>query len=405
MTAVVSAVHNHDLGVEDAIGLECRLDRARLTEALATVGVGVSSRPVVPLLGGVLLDGNEGTLSLSTTDYESFVSVRVPEVTVAIPGRLLVDHAELTKLIAALVTGVKKREADALPVTIRATVDGTGVVEIDGYSMPLTTYPVEQFPGSPERPDTVAEVDRERLTSEAGRVLVAAGTDEALPMLTGARLAVQPGVLTIAATDRFRLAVSEFPAMTPDAQERSVVVPAGVLSRVFKHCTAERLALGWDDAGVWVSLTCGGFTIQTRALDVSFPPYENLFPTIEATADVDRAALVEATRRSLAVLKAKSAGHQVTVTVDPGGAVSVAPVLDEHVEKVTAPQHRGTVRGVSEPAHLPFCASYVRDALSAVDGETVRLSWQGPTRPVLFGSSESPGYRHLLMPVRPARAS
>lgn len=144
--------------VAPAPTLECRTERATLLRALTTVGIGVARRPIVPTLGGVLLDGRDGHLTLTTTDHETVVSVRVPDAVVT-AGRLLIDHAEATKLLAALVKGTRKRDADVMPVTVRTTVDGTSLLELGGYTMPVTTYPVEQFPALPEIPPTVAEVN------------------------------------------------------------------------------------------------------------------------------------------------------------------------------------------------------------------------------------------------------
>jgi len=63
-----------------------RCDRDALSEALQTVQRGVSSRPGIPALTGVLLDGApEGRLTMTTTDLE--VSARLTiDVQVSEPG-------------------------------------------------------------------------------------------------------------------------------------------------------------------------------------------------------------------------------------------------------------------------------------------------------------------------------
>src|SRR5207344_40394 len=74
-----------------------RCDRDALSEALQTVQRGVSSRPGIPALTGVLLDAtDEGRLTLTTTDLEVSarlaIDVQVSEAGVAlVPARLLAD--------------------------------------------------------------------------------------------------------------------------------------------------------------------------------------------------------------------------------------------------------------------------------------------------------------------------
>ena len=56
--------------------MKFRCDRDALSDALQTVQRGVSSRPGIPALTGVLLDAAEdGSLTLTTTDLE--VSARL----------------------------------------------------------------------------------------------------------------------------------------------------------------------------------------------------------------------------------------------------------------------------------------------------------------------------------------
>src|SRR5699024_2924728 len=83
------------------------------------------------------------------------------------------------------------------------------------------------------------------------QVTVAAGKDDTLPMLTGARIEISGSKLTLVATDRFRLAMREFewePAEgLPDA---SVLVPARILADAAK-------SLGSSGATVQIGLTTG----------------------------------------------------------------------------------------------------------------------------------------------------
>ncbi|GAA4884511.1 DNA polymerase III subunit beta [Pseudonocardia sp. C8] len=391
-----------------------RTDRATLAHALTTVGVGLARRPAVPMLGGVLLDGRDGDLTLTTTDLETVATVRVPDAA-PIPGRVLIDYTEATKLLGALVKGWRKRDADAAPVTVRTTEDGTAVLELGGYTMPVTTYAAEDFPTLPETPPTVAEVDRERFTTDARRVLVAAGTDDTMPMFMGVQVRITPGMFTLAGTDRFRLAVATL-AATTTTEERAVLFPAPVLSAALKHAAAERVrfGIGNDWAGEWLSLTCGDLTVITRPIEAQFPAYEELFPEVTVTACADRDALAHATARAAAALEAKKhatrdkhgrrTAAQVALTVDPAGTVSIAPVLGEHADAVAAPAHPAEVDGSGEPMRVLFSAPYLRDALNALDGDTVLFQLATPTRPVLLTGADGQEYRHLLMPVRPPKS-
>ena len=77
--------------------MKFRCDRDALSEALQTVQRGVSSRPGIPALTGVLIEAADGgELTLTTTDLEVSarltIAVQVTEAGIAlVPARLLGD--------------------------------------------------------------------------------------------------------------------------------------------------------------------------------------------------------------------------------------------------------------------------------------------------------------------------
>jgi DNA polymerase-3 subunit beta len=277
------------------------INRASLVDALTTAGLAVPKRPDMPVLGGVVLHTRGDHVTISATDYTTSVSVRVAG-TVRHPGALVVDHAELTKLLVALVKGTPKRDADRLPVTVR-TDDGTPVVDLAGYTMPLTNYVASDYPTVPDAAPTVAHVDRHTFAENMGRVLVAVGTDDVLPMLTGVRLEFTPGQVTMAGTDRYRLAVASLPSVSATQAIPMVpaLVPARLLASTVARFTGDRIRIGLDSPTEpsLASLTSADVTVTVQTLDDSFPTYRRLLPdTATGAIQTDRAELLKATRRA-----------------------------------------------------------------------------------------------------------
>ena len=82
-------------------------------------------------------------------------------------------------------------------------------------------------------------MDSDVFAEAVGQVAVAAGRDDTLPMLTGVRLEIEDDLVTLAATDRYRLAVREF-AWRPETPGLSaaVLVPARTLADAAKTLTS-----------------------------------------------------------------------------------------------------------------------------------------------------------------------
>ncbi|MCE7007083.1 DNA polymerase III subunit beta [Kibdelosporangium philippinense] len=384
-------------------------ERAALVDALTTVGLAVPKRPVVPLLGGVLLRARDDHLTVSATDYDTTITVPLSG-TVRSAGILLVDHAELVRLLGALVKGTRKRDADMLPVTVRTLDDDTPVVDLAGYTVPVTAYAAEDYPAIPDVVSAIAQVDREAFTRDVARIMVAVGKDDVLPALTCINLETTPGTVTMAATDRYRLAVASLPAVSlaHSAKDVSALVPGEVVAATARRFTGDQVRIGFDSMcnPDTVSFVCGDITMSVRTICGDFPTYRILIPSeAAATVQFDRAELLAATRRAAAVLDAKHPEFKrvaVTVTRE---SVSVAPVLDQHTDAVAAPEQSATVNGITDTARFLFNPAYLADALDSFAGDTVTLHTHSSiARPVLFtddadGLANVTAFKHVVVPM------
>ena len=134
--------------------MKFRCDRDALSEALQTVQRGVSTRPGIPALTGVLIEATtEGRLELTTTDLEVSarlaIDVQVQEAGIAlVPARLLSDT------VKSLSDAPVDVETDASSARIRCAA----------YEGSLRLLPAEDFPGLQEPSGT-------RITVEAGQSL------------------------------------------------------------------------------------------------------------------------------------------------------------------------------------------------------------------------------------------
>jgi DNA polymerase III subunit beta len=221
--------------------MQLRIGRDQLAEAVAWVARALPSRPVVPILAGMLLDASEtGGLTLSCFDYE--VSARVSAAaSIAEPGRVLVSGRLLGQIARSL---------PQQPVDLAA--DGDNLILTCGSArFTLLALPAEDYPALPALPPRAGTVDGGELATAVSQVAVAAGRDETLPMLTGILVEIQGPDVTLVATDRYRMAVRELgwqPAQ-PDIQA-SVLVPARTLAEAAKTMTAGTevaISLAWRE--------------------------------------------------------------------------------------------------------------------------------------------------------------
>jgi DNA polymerase-3 subunit beta len=372
--------------------MKIRIERDPLADAVAWAARILPQKSQLPVLSGLRLDADSsGALRLSGFDYEVSAEAEL-DVTVAeagsvlVPGRLLADIT---------------RSLPGQPVDI--STDGSRVqVSCGSARFTLPTLPLDEYPTLPDMPEVAGTLGSDAFAAAVTSVAVAAGRDDTLPVLTGIRIEIDGEDVTLAATDRYRLAVRTLRWQPVDPSlQATALVPARTLAEAAKSLTAGAevtlaLAAGTSGEGMF-GLAGATRRTTTRLLDGEFPKYRSLLPdTAAATASVDTDALTEAVRR-VSLVASRTSPVRLSFSAD--GLVLEAGGLDEAEAAESLP---ASFEG--EPLTIAFNPAYLLDGLGAIDSDEARLSFTAATKPaVLTGKASDDGagdYRYLLMPVR-----
>lgn len=385
--------------------MKFRVDRDVFGEAVSWVARALPTRPVVPVLSGLLVHADGGEVRLSCFDYEVSASATVTaEVgepgTVLVPGRLL---AEIVRSLPPADVDVST-SADMMMVTCGSA------------EFALVSLPLEDYPQLPELPAAAGTVDGGLLATAAAQVVPSASRDDTLPLLTGVCLEADGTELTLAATDRYRMAVRRIGWEPADPGARfSALVPARTLADVARTVGSGQpvtIAVGPPahdgerPADGMISFEGAGRRLTARLIGAEFIKYESRFPaSYEASAELPTAAFTEAVRR-------------VSLVADRGAPVQLAFRSDVVVIEA---QSDGRARGVeSVPVTLAgadqvisFNPHYLLDGLAAAalttDAGRIRLDFTSPARPALITwvpeGEGRPDFRYLVVPLRAPSAA
>jgi DNA polymerase-3 subunit beta len=374
--------------------MKFRVERDALADAVAWTAKSLPTRPPVPVLAGVLLEVENHRLTVSGFDYEVSGQVGL-DVDAETAGRVLVSGRLLAEITRAL---------PAQPVQV--SVDGPRAeITCGAGRFTLPTMPVEDYPTLPAMPNVAGTIAGEDFASAVAQVAVAAGRDDTLPVLTGVRLEMEGERLTLAATDRYRLAVREvtWRPGTPDATTQALV-PARTLSDTAKAMGGAGevvLALSQPGSGEGIiGFSGAGRRTTTRLLDGEFPKYRSLLPESHAAqAEVPTAALVEVVKRVSLVAERNTPVRlrfaDGEVTLEAGGTD------DARASESMAAVYSG------DDMTIAFNPQFLLDGLGAIAAETAVLSFTAPQKPAVItgrrgdeAADKASDYRYLLMPVR-----
>ncbi|WP_334173308.1 DNA polymerase III subunit beta [Sinomonas sp.] len=371
--------------------MKFRVERDVLTEAVSWAARSLSPRPPVPVLSGLLLKAHDGVVSLSSFDYETSARLEIPaeigaEGTILVSGRLLADIC---------------RSLPAAPVDVET--DGSKVtLTCRRSSFHLATMPEAEYPPLPGLPPLTGAVSGDAFARGVAQVIIAASKDDTLPILTGVRMEFEDELITLLATDRYRLALREIPwKPASPSVSTSALVKAKTLNEVAKTLGGSgelNIALADDDSRL-IGFESGGRTTTSLLVDGDYPKIRSLFP--ESTpihAIVSTQELVEAVRRVSLVAERNTpvrlAFSDGLVALDAGTGED-AQASEELEAQLTG-----------EDITVAFNPHYLIEGLSVIEAPYVRFSFTSAPKPAMLTAQkelegdDEIGYRYLVMPVR-----
>ena len=368
------------------------VDSAALTDSVNWVSRSLSTRPIMTALLGIVIDVQKD-VTLSASDLETSAKSSF-DADIKETGRVLVPGRLLTEISKALPNK-----------TVNFVLDGSRVqVTAGSAKFTLPTLPLNEYPNLPNLPETTGAIASELFATAVNQVAVAAGRDDSLPTLTGIHIDINKESITLAATDRYRLAVREI-NWTPNDPELTTTA----LLRARTLADAARTIANTKSVSIAIAPTTSnerlvGFaseskTMTSRQLDGSFPPYRHLLPSdSSANAVIEVAKFLDSVRRVALVtdktvpLRLKFNNNKLQLEAGAGDEAQAT----EELEIIYS----------GEAIDIAFNPTFLTDGLTALGTAYVNIAFTGSNKPaVLSGKTERDGaisdnYRYLLMPMR-----
>ncbi len=369
------------------------VEQSTLVDGVNWVSRSLSTRPIKTELLGIVIDASGDQVLLSGSDLETaskalFKAEIKEKGKVLVPGRLL---AEIS------------RSLPNKPITI--ALDGSRVLVTSGSAkFTLPTLSLNEYPTLPELPDTTGVISSDVFATAVAQVAIAAGRDDSLPTLTGVHVEVNENTVTLAATDRYRLAVREI-----QWQPTTPNISTTALLRARTIADAAKSLHGSKNVSVSFAPTTSndrlagfaadGKTMTSRMLDGTFPPYRHLLPQeVITTAVIEVAPFLDSVRR-VALVTDKTVPLRLefknNILALEAGAGEEAQAREEINILLTG-----------EDISIAFNPVFLADGLQAIGTSFVQISFTGSNKPaILMGRTEPNGvaienYRYLLMPMR-----
>lgn len=363
-----------------------------LNRGLAIVQRAVATRTTLPITNNVMLTTENGQLKLSATNLEIAITTWVgadieEEGSITVPARLLTEFVGSLPPEKTDLTILENRQLELTCARQQGRISGN---ESD------------DFPPIPSIGDgNTIEIDPDELRSAIQRVVFAAATDEARPVLTGVHTSIEGDTLTLAAADGFRLAVNNLSLADPISEKIEAIVPARSYNELVRLLVDQKepVKITFNPERSQVLFKLESVEMVSQLIQGQFPNFNQLIPeTTDSKATIDTNNFLQAMRT--ASIFARDGNGIVRLSIEPGEDQNTGKVnLTARSEEVG--ENTGEIDAEIEgsSAQIAFNSRYLTDVLNVIGTGQVVLETTNPSSPGVIRPLGSDTYIHVVMPM------
>ena len=361
------------------------INRENILTPLQQVIGAVERKQTIAILGNVLIQSENGIITLTATDLEIELIAKLEssvseDFAITIPARKLLDICK------------------ALPdkSDINFVIDKNSVKLTSGRTrFTLATLAAKDFPRIDEIDTNIQfEIPQNILKNLFDKTAFAMAQQDVRYYLNGMLLELKQDTLKLVATDGHRLALSEYTNALNISSSKQIIIPRkGVMEMA-------RLLSNAEDSAV-VKISQNHIRIETvdlvftsKLIDGKFPDYNRVIPVDgNKLLKVNRALLRQSLQRISILSNEKYRGIRLSLTKNNLTIQANNPDQEEAIEEITVDFDETEIE-------IGFNVTYLLDVLNVLDSEDVIINLKDSNSSCIITSPENEQFRYVVMPMR-----
>ncbi|MBI2607338.1 MAG: DNA polymerase III subunit beta [Candidatus Doudnabacteria bacterium] len=358
--------------------------KENLKKGLYMVGRVVGVGNPLQVLNNILIKTDSGRVKLSSTNLEIGVNTWVggkisEEGALTVPARIINEY-------------INNLPTEKVSLSTKET---TLNLESDNYHTNINGLPADDFPLIPQiKEEAFAKVDADELRDALSETIWAAATNESQPEISGIFFSFEENKLTIASTDRYRLAERKCLLKTRVREKKEVIIPSRTISELYKI-----LGSGLKDVEIYFSESQVLFKFNdteliSRLIDGQYPDYAQIVPKeFKTEVVVGREDLMHALRAA-ALFASESNNIQLEAVEKKGLVIKASSAqAGENTTDIQA-----GVQGLNNSA--VFNHRYLLDCLNVLPEARVVLKLINDNSPAMIVPEGRDNYLYIAMPTK-----
>ena len=362
-----------------------------LLENLNNVSKAVSTKNLIPVLGGIKFNlTNEGLFLTATNndiDIESFIDKKYIDSIDQI-GTIIIQGKYLLEIVRKLPDGVINIEVvDGLKLLIYTENSNFNLNGIDSNEFPNISLDISNNP---------IKLSKKVIKNIINQTLFATSMQESRPILTGINFKIEGNKMECIATDSYRLAKKIVDLDETVENIINIVVPGKNIGELSKILTDEDENVEIHIFSNKILFKFDNILFQSRLLNGNFPDTSRLIPDsfeVEISADlnsfyevIDRAALLS-TEKDKNVIKFETNGNELIVS-------SNTPEIGKVEEKLIITKNN------DKNIKIAFSSKFMLDALRTINSKDIKIKLINDVKPIILKTDSDDSLTQLLLPIK-----
>lgn len=372
------------------------IQRDRLVQSVNDVMKAVTSRTTIPILTGIKITANEDGVTLTGSDSDISIESFIPReeegdeiVEIKQTGSIVLQAKFFSEIIKKLPTDSVEMEV----LTHLQTVIRSGKSEFN-----LNGLDAEEYPHLPQ----IEESNQFHIATDLLKAMVrqtsfAVSASETRPILTGVNWKVENNELVCIATDSHRLALRKARIETENNESYNVIIPGKSLNELSKIIDDSNELIDIVITENQILFKAKHLLFFSRLLEGNYPDTSNLIPNDSKTeVSVNTKEFLHAIDRA-SLLAREGKNNVVKLTTKEGNIIEISsntPEIGKVVEEIQGQSIEG------DDLKISFSAKFMMDALKALEGTDITISFTGAMRPFLIRPLHDKTILQLILPVR-----
>jgi DNA polymerase-3 subunit beta len=375
--------------------MNINIPKKKLVKYLTYTDAIASSKTTVPVLTNVLLNAENGEISLLSSNLETGIKI-TDTLEILEPGALAVNGKKLLSIIrelpdqdVSLITDEHNR------MTVRSTSE-----EINAKFV-IAGISKEDFPEVKTDPETdYAQLNADVFKLMIRKVIFSISSDENKYSLTGVFLEQCEEGINLVATDGKRLSLITRKAgdlcSSPDQlqiPEEGVIIPKIALTEIAKHPFEDNvIRMGFSRNQIFISFE--NINLTSNLIEGKFPDYKKIIPDKREIYFIsDMETFLNAIKR--VSLLVDESYNQIKLSLLKNRLLisSKNPTLGGAVEEIS-------VEYENEDVDIAVNYLYLADCLKEISSDSVRIEFENAERVLSVKGVDEVDYINLIMPMK-----